>query len=99
MTRVPVPDDYERGYVTVAGRKDYHYGEADVSVETVDRARNATVVEDDDGRYVGVSEAIADAVAEYLGVSVDTDTCEVVKGDGEVCGRERPCRFHDDEDS
>jgi hypothetical protein len=23
------------------------------------------------------------------------DTCQVVKNDGEVCGRDRPCRFHD----
>lgn len=23
-------------------------------------------------------------------------TCEVVKSDGEVCGRERPCRYHDE---
>jgi len=23
------------------------------------------------------------------------ETCDVVKGDGEVCGRERPCRYHD----
>ena len=22
-------------------------------------------------------------------------TCEVVKSDGEVCGRERPCPYHD----
>jgi hypothetical protein len=24
-----------------------------------------------------------------------TDTCEVVKADGEVCGRDRPCAYHD----
>lgn len=22
-------------------------------------------------------------------------TCEVEKSDGEICGRERPCRYHD----
>lgn len=22
-------------------------------------------------------------------------TCQVVKADGEVCGRERPCQYHD----
>lgn len=27
--------------------------------------------------------------------TVDDDTCQVVKTDGEVCGRDRPCRFHD----
>jgi len=26
----------------------------------------------------------------------DTETCDVVKADGEVCGRERPCSYHDD---
>jgi len=25
----------------------------------------------------------------------DGETCDVVKGDGEVCGRDRPCRYHD----
>ena len=25
----------------------------------------------------------------------DPDTCEVVKSDGEVCGRELPCGYHD----
>jgi hypothetical protein len=23
-------------------------------------------------------------------------TCDVVKSDGEVCGRDRPCSYHDD---
>jgi hypothetical protein len=27
-----------------------------------------------------------------------SETCEAVKADGEVCGRERPCRYHSDED-
>jgi len=27
------------------------------------------------------------------------DTCAAVKQDGDVCGRERPCRYHDDDDS
>lgn len=25
-------------------------------------------------------------------------TCEVVKSDGEVCGRPKPCRYHSDDD-
>jgi hypothetical protein len=25
----------------------------------------------------------------------EPDTCEVVKTDGEVCGRDRPCPYHD----
>lgn len=24
-----------------------------------------------------------------------TETCEAIKSDGEVCGRELPCRYHD----
>lgn len=28
----------------------------------------------------------------------DTETCDVVKSDGEVCGRELPCPYHSDED-
>jgi len=24
-----------------------------------------------------------------------TGTCDVVKGDGDVCGRDRPCPYHD----
>lgn len=29
--------------------------------------------------------------------SSQTETCEEVKSDGEVCGRERPCPYHDEE--
>lgn len=25
----------------------------------------------------------------------DADTCDAVKADGEVCGRDRPCPYHD----
>lgn len=28
----------------------------------------------------------------------DAETCSVVKGDGEVCGRTLPCPYHDAED-
>jgi|APHM01.1.fsa_nt_gi hypothetical protein len=42
-----------------------------------------------------VAAALRDAWADrYEGWS-PTDTCEAVKDDGEVCGRERPCRYHD----
>jgi len=27
--------------------------------------------------------------------SGEPETCQVVKSDGEVCGRDRPCRYHD----
>lgn len=26
----------------------------------------------------------------------EPETCQVVKADGEVCGREKPCRYHSD---
>lgn len=28
---------------------------------------------------------------------VDSGTCPVVKSDGDVCGREKPCRYHGDD--
>lgn len=28
----------------------------------------------------------------------DADTCEVVKTDGEVCGRDKPCPYHSEDD-
>jgi hypothetical protein len=35
----------------------------------------------------------ADFCPDCTGAS--SDTCEVEKSDGEICGRERPCRYHD----
>ncbi len=33
---------------------------------------------------------------EYVdGLESFTENCQVVKSDGEVCGREKPCRYHD----
>lgn len=103
MTRVPIPDDYDREHIDVSGSEDYHYGESDVNLDDVDHARNLTVQEDDDGRYVGAPEQYADDVAEFLDVTPDdsngdAETCDAVKSDGEVCGRELPCPYHDDED-
>ena len=51
-----------------------------------------------------VGRELAEALAERHGVDVDeildsgAETCDVVKSDGEVCGRELPCRFHSDEE-
>ena len=102
MPRIPVPDDYERGFVSVAGRKDFSYGQADVNTDAVAHARDLSVREDDDGtRYLGCSDHYADEVAEFLDVSVDGDsgTCDEVKADGEVCDRELPCPYHSDEEA
>ena len=40
------------------------------------------------------SEEDSNAEAETKG---DDETCQVEKSDGEVCGRERPCPYHDEE--
>jgi len=34
--------------------------------------------------------------AERVGGETETKTCETVKGDGDVCGRELPCPYHSD---
>lgn len=48
---------------------------------------------------VDVPERAAREWADRYGLGLDairvTETCEVVKSDGEVCGRERPCPYHD----
>jgi hypothetical protein len=92
MPRIRVPEDFEGDHILVAGRKDYHYPEADVQVDA-DHARTLQIRADDDGRYCGPPEQHADAVRAFLGVD-DAETCDVVKSDGEVCGRELPCPYH-----
>ena len=60
-----------------------------------------------DGVVVGLTERDAEALAAEYGVAVadlttegDTDdaveTCDTVKADGDVCGRELPCPYHSD---
>lgn len=44
-------------------------------------------------RVDGDADADAEDDADADGT---TGTCDVVKGDGEVCGRDRPCPYHDD---
>lgn len=55
-----------------------------------------------------VAVALADAWADCYGVPPDgllphgddePDTCDTVKHDGEVCGRELPCPYHSNEDA
>jgi len=60
---------------------------------------------DADGCFEAPASVAADiAAAHGLGVDVlrvdpppdaDPETCDVIKDDGEVCGRDRPCRYHD----
>jgi hypothetical protein len=52
-----------------------------------------------------VAVALADAWADCYGVPpdgllhADPATCDTVKHDGEVCGRELPCPYHSNEDA
>lgn len=104
MTRVPVPDDYEDRDVPLPENGDFE------SLRGY-TGRVAQVREDEGGRYVGVPEQIAGGVAGYLGVELDTaddedeegadgesETCQTVKSDGEVCGRDLPCPYHSDDE-
>lgn len=94
MPRIPVPDDYPHPNVSLAGTADHNYGHADINLDDRRHERNLQVREDDEGRYVGCGEDVVDAVRAFLGVT-DAETCEVVKADGDVCGRELPCPYHD----
>lgn len=60
---------------------------------------------DDDGTFElpdGADQWFQEWAAQY---DVDPDElrvtgrCEVVKSDGEVCGRELPCQYHSDDES
>lgn len=66
----------------------------------VSRSDKAAV--DDDGTFE-VSQAVAQSIADAHDVTVEdmavTDTCEVVKADGDVCGRDKPCAYHAEEDA
>ena len=49
------------------------------------------------GDRVDVSESVAAYLCDTRGdfARVESGECEVVKSDGDVCGRERPCSYHD----
>lgn len=52
-----------------------------------------------------IASALADALARQYDEPPDgllvpePDTCEAITNSGAVCGRERPCRYHDDTDT
>jgi len=52
----------------------------------------------DGGNVTVPDESHVRTLARAHGVDPDrlreNDTCDVVKGDGEVCGREKPCQYH-----
>jgi len=47
-----------------------------------------------DERAVEDLASAYDLTAADLDTTDDTETCQVVKSDGEVCGREKPCQYH-----
>ncbi len=66
----------------------------------------------DDGGVIDCPEDVEDEIAETLAERYDTDvdallegeadsddasTCDTVKSDGEVCGRELPCPYHSED--
>ena len=66
-----------------------------------------TVPVDSDGTFTAASDAVVRPVADAYGMAVsdlrtdsdarassDADTCDTVKADGDVCGRELPCPYH-----
>lgn len=59
------------------------------------------VTVDDAGEFTIDDAADARSLADAYGVTVadlviaDTETCDAIKSDGDVCGRELPCRYHD----
>jgi hypothetical protein len=73
---------------------------------TVKKTHGGRVVVRDIGEFVpGELVDVSDDDAEYLcaersGFEVvdDSETCDVVKSDGEVCGRDLPCPYHSDGD-
>jgi len=64
---------------------------------------DGTVVDvDENGVFTARSDgavrqlaAAYDTTPEQMRVDDEPETCQTVKADGEVCGREKPCPYHD----
>jgi len=76
---------------------------AAVTVGTTTYAVRDGVINCPPDREDAVAEAVADAhdmpreaVYEEDGSPDSPGTCSVEKHDGEICGRERPCPYHDE---
>jgi hypothetical protein len=76
--------------------------EADGYADDYVEVQGDLVAVDDAGEFThpAITEAWARDYADRQGVDYERvvvdDTCEVVKSDGEVCGRDLPCPYHDD---
>jgi hypothetical protein len=64
------------------------------------------VLPDENGHYdIGDQRGWLERYADAVGVAPEdlivdeTATCETVKTDGEVCGRELPCAYHSEDDT
>jgi hypothetical protein len=58
-------------------------------------------VSEADARYLVEERGDFETVDDDTDAETDSDaeTCQVVKTDGEVCGRELPCPYHSDEEA
>lgn len=54
-----------------------------------------TFATDNEGAVASLASAYGVDVAD-LRVGDSAETCDAVKSDGEVCGRDLPCPYHDD---
>lgn len=85
----------------------YRHPRADDSVggpppSAVHVSRGETVAVDADGTFEA-PERIGRAIAQRYGETAasirveGTPTCDAIKSDGEVCGRDLPCRYHSED--
>jgi len=51
---------------------------------------------DDAGDEAEVDERTADRLTSRGDFELVVETCDIVKSDGDVCGRELPCPYHSD---
>jgi len=49
------------------------------------------------GEVVELAAAVADPHPDFASVDEPAGTCDEVKNDGDVCGRELPCPYHGEE--
>lgn len=115
MPRVPVPDSFAGDHLLVCGTEDYHYPEAHVQVDarrartlTVredDGGRYVGPPEqhaDAVREFLGVTDsgnADSETPREDSEAQPESGTCQTVKADGEICGRELPCPYHSEGES
>jgi len=65
---------------------------------TIHTSDDCEVLADEPGNVRPIAESSTDTGGLSWCSECATDspeTCDVVKGDGDVCGRERPCPYHD----